>query len=121
MTVPDATPVARPGLSPFVMGMVVPMLCAGMPMISIVGQLGIAMGPIAILGYGMGIGAGAGGAGVRHTSGNPISVPIIWQFANMVIAYPKCICAPRALTSCAPLTSVCSASSRINCWASHSM
>ena len=50
MTVPDATPVATPGLSPFVMGMVVPKLCAGIPMIRIVGQLGMAIGPIAILG-----------------------------------------------------------------------
>lgn len=121
ITVADATPVAKPALSPLVMGMVVPMLCAGIPMIKMVGQLGMAIGPIAILGYGIGIGAGDGGTGVRQTSGNPMSMPIIWQFANMGAFYPKCICAPRALTSCAPLTKVCSASRRINCCASHSI
>jgi hypothetical protein len=50
ITVADATPVAKPALSPLVMGIVVPILCAGMPMIKIVGQFGIAIGPIAMLG-----------------------------------------------------------------------
>lgn len=50
MTVPDATPMLMPALSPFVMGIVVPMLCAGPPMMRILGQLGMAMGPAAMLG-----------------------------------------------------------------------
>src|SRR5260370_6047427 len=39
-----------------------------------------------MLGYGIGIG-GAGGAGVRHTSGNPVSMPPAWVFANMVASF----------------------------------
>ena len=37
-------------------------------------QADTAVAPIAMFGYGMGMG-GAGGAGVRHVSGNPLSVP----------------------------------------------
>jgi hypothetical protein len=29
------------------------------------------------------MGTGPAGVGVRHTSGKPMSVPIIWQLANM--------------------------------------
>jgi hypothetical protein len=77
MTVPDATPMETPALSPLVMGIMVPRLCAGIHIIKVFLHTvpGFAIGPIAILGYGTGIG-GAGGAGVRHTSGNAISVPI---------------------------------------------
>jgi hypothetical protein len=82
ITVAEATPVSSPVLSPLVIGTVVAKLCAGIPIISIVRQLGIAVGPIEIFGYGIGIG-GAGGAGVKHTSGNPISIPIICVFANI--------------------------------------
>jgi hypothetical protein len=53
-----------------------------MPIIRMVRQFGMAVGPIDIFGYGIGIG-GAGGAGVKHTSGNPISIPIICVFANI--------------------------------------
>src|SRR5688572_32138917 len=56
MTVPEATPMFTPELSPLVMGMVVPRLCAGMHMKRIVGQFGMAIGPMAMLGYGMGTG-----------------------------------------------------------------
>jgi hypothetical protein len=40
---------------------------------------------MAMFGYGVGTGAGAGGAGVKHTSGKPISIPIICVFANMIV------------------------------------
>src|SRR5690606_8458451 len=63
ITMPEATPVATPALSPLVMGMVVPMLCAGAPAKRIVGTLGTAIGPAAMLGYG--IGTGPAGDGVR--------------------------------------------------------
>ena len=33
---------------------------------------------------GYGIGTGIDAIGVRHTSGKPKSIPIIWVFANMV-------------------------------------
>ncbi|MDT4843996.1 hypothetical protein FQZ97_779350 [compost metagenome] len=50
MTVPDATPSNTPGLSPLVMGMTVPRLWAGVHMNRIVGQFGMAIGPIAMFG-----------------------------------------------------------------------
>ena len=50
MTVPDATPMDTPALSPFVSGIVVPRLCAGIAMIITVIWLGIAVGPMAMLG-----------------------------------------------------------------------
>ena len=50
---------------------------------------------------------GEGGAGVRQTSGKPMSMPISWQFANMLPFQPKWICAPRALISFSPSTRVC--------------
>jgi len=70
ITVPEATPSAKPELSPLVIGVVVPMLCAGMPEISTSTILGTAIAEIAMFGYGTGTGAGAGGAGVKQTSGN---------------------------------------------------
>jgi hypothetical protein len=51
-------------------------------MTRMVGQLGMAIGPIAMLGYGTGMGDGA--AGVMQTSGKPMSVPISWQLANIL-------------------------------------
>ena len=50
MTMPDATPRPTPALSPLVMGVIVPRLWAGIAMIITVIWLGIAVGPIAILG-----------------------------------------------------------------------
>ncbi len=85
MTVPEATPMATPELSPFVMGIVVPRLWTGIHMISTFTWDGMAVGPIATLGYGIGTGDGDGGAGVKHTSGKPISVPIICVLANIEI------------------------------------
>ncbi|MCY1214655.1 hypothetical protein D9M72_264800 [compost metagenome] len=81
ITVPEATPSSTPGLSPLLIGIVVPRLCAGPPMMRIVGQLGMAIAPIAMFGYGMGSGDGA--AGVMQTSGKAMSVPMSWQLANM--------------------------------------
>ena len=82
MTMPDATPIATPGLSPFVMGTVVDMLCAGAHMNSTLYAAGIPIGCIEILGYGMG--TGPAGVGVKQTSGAPVDIPIICVFANMV-------------------------------------
>jgi hypothetical protein len=48
--VPEATPVATPALSPLVMGIEVAMLWAGVPPYSTVGTLGMAVGPMAMLG-----------------------------------------------------------------------
>jgi D-cysteine desulfhydrase len=45
---------------------------------------GTPMGPAAMLGYGMG--TGPAGVGVRHTSGKPMSIPIICELANIVSA-----------------------------------
>src|SRR4051812_5546352 len=75
ITVPEATPIATPALSPLVIGMVVARLCAGAPRIRHLTWLGIAVGPMAMFGYGMGI--GPAGDGVRQTSGTPRSWPII--------------------------------------------
>src|SRR5690606_30149454 len=81
--VPDATPVTTPRLSPFVCGVTVAMLCAGAKTMSTFACAGTAVGPAAMSGLGVGTGAGAGGAGVRHTSGNAVSTPIICVFANI--------------------------------------
>jgi hypothetical protein len=83
ITIPDATPVPTPALSPLVIGMVVPWLCAGALQMR---TLYAAETPIALwamFGYGMGTGAGEGGAGVRHVSGNPLHIPPAWVLANM--------------------------------------
>ena len=69
------------------MGMDVLMLCAGVPINKTVYAAGVPIGPMATLGYGIGIGEGEGGAGVRQTSGNPISVPIICVFANITTSF----------------------------------
>jgi hypothetical protein len=45
ITMPDATPVSRPALSPFESGITVAMLCTCIAMISVVTWLGIAVGP----------------------------------------------------------------------------
>jgi hypothetical protein len=74
ITIPEATPVPRPALSPLVIGTEVPMLCAGALAMSTLSTKDTAVAPCAMFGYGMGTG-GAGGAGVKHTSGNPLSVP----------------------------------------------
>ena len=50
MTVPDATPVATPELSPLVMGIVVPRLWAGAHMKSTLGTIFTPMGPAVIFG-----------------------------------------------------------------------
>jgi hypothetical protein len=50
MTVPEATPVATPALSPFVRGIVVPILWTGIHIIRTLGWEGMAVGPIAMLG-----------------------------------------------------------------------
>src|SRR5579859_2568006 len=75
ITHPDATPVATPALSPFDRGIVVDMLWAGAHSKRIVYAAGTPIGAIAMFGYGMGTTAGP--AGVRQTSGNPMSMPII--------------------------------------------
>jgi hypothetical protein len=83
MTVPEATPIDTPALSPLVMGMVVAILCTGIHIMRTLNWEGTAVGPIAMLGYG--IGTGPTGEGVRHTSGNPKSIPPICVFTNISI------------------------------------
>jgi hypothetical protein len=73
ITVPDATPVTTPALSPLVIGIMVSRLCAGAHINNTLKTGFAAIGPAAILGYGVGIGDGA--AGVRQTSGKPVSAP----------------------------------------------
>src|SRR5664279_2278820 len=75
ITVPEATPVATPALSPLDIGTVDASVCTGAPSMRTLYAAPNAVGPVATLGYGTGTGAGAGGAGVRHTSGNPVSMP----------------------------------------------
>src|SRR5580698_7762034 len=87
ITVPDATPMARPALSPLVRGIIVDMLCAGAHEKRTLYTAGTPIGPIAILGYGTGIG-GAGGAGVKQISGIPMSIPPACVFANMWLSLP---------------------------------
>jgi hypothetical protein len=64
---------ATPGSSPIVMGIIEPMLSAGIIVSRMVGQKGAAIACMPMFGYGIGMGLGA--AGVRHTSGNPMFIP----------------------------------------------
>jgi hypothetical protein len=50
ITIPDATPVATPALSPLVIGIVVLMLCTGMAVMRILYTAPTAMGPAAMFG-----------------------------------------------------------------------
>src|SRR5690606_11578137 len=79
MTRWEVTPVPRPALSPLVIGVIVNKLCTGAKQCRMLKHTGTAGGPNAMSGYGTGISAG----GVRQTSGNPKSTPIIWVFVNI--------------------------------------